>query len=886
MKSRLQFFLLLLFNVGFINAQNYPGGVTGAEVWYMGDWEGIENGEFANSAQTDIKITKCGEAKKNLFNFNASIISEKLCLQYMAPLENTTGRNVFFVGEPNKLEYSFSHLGTLWRADLDSFVLTDSIIRNFFDFNNKNLFARDIYTDYSSDKNANINFYHINHYNIDKKFKSYGQEGETTFYIGKLTLIDPQETYEDNHFFGNFPEFISFTKELSSNERNRVESYLALKYGLTLNEKTSYLSSKNIVFWNDTNNKLFQNRIFGFGKDGISGLNQLQSESTHLKKHLVSAIEEIVETNMEKQEQVNVPNNHFLVFGDNDGKPYLVKENNHKIKFWEKVWLAQRTGKEVNKFPIHFRLFLTEELVEYLHKYPEERLWLLQDKHIGNDEISEFDSENIEYYAGEIDWENKTAYFKGVFFDSDLSIYDQFTFGVGPQMIVQAQIKGCKEDKLEVVVDITGGKPKYHIVVESSQGGFDDYTEATTYSFLAEPGVTYNVTVYDEQGLVAEVEVTVEPWGFNLSLGPDQFLSASQPEIILDAGQGITDPDATYEWYHDGVLLSDNESILIVDEIGEYEVVVTSEDLSCSVSDSIKIDTKGFNAHISIVEACDELHNTLVISLDGGTAPFTTTLESINSTTNYAHNGSTSISDLAYGTYNITITDSTGEVFTDTIEITAPPSNLGIDIYTQLETLCNSGISCVDYSDPDVPFFYYQGSDPFSIDASIGVVNPNMTYEWYINGQPLGINDPIITFEPGYDCYSGTDGLPVFTVIATDNLTNCSVSQSFATRGICPENNTHNIVVKENNNSSFKLSTKVYPNPSEPNTTFTYEVFATEDFDGTIEIFTVTGAKLYRIEINGKSSYILPFNLQSSGIYLIRTISSVGIVKIDKVIIK
>src|SRR5690606_6226397 len=181
-KSLMLFFYILAIN--FTSAQNYPGGVIGAEVWYMGNWEHVGNGEFQNSAQTDIKINKCGEAEKDLFNFNPSIFSEKLCLEYIAPLENTTGRNVFFVGEPEKPEPSISNLGTLWRQDFGQIVMTDSIIRNFFDFNNKNVFTKEIYANYTSDNNANVNFYHTNNYNIDKKFKSYGQEGETSFYIG------------------------------------------------------------------------------------------------------------------------------------------------------------------------------------------------------------------------------------------------------------------------------------------------------------------------------------------------------------------------------------------------------------------------------------------------------------------------------------------------------------------------------------------------------------------------------------------------------------------------------------------------------------------------------------------------------------------------------
>tara|TARA_B100001063_G_scaffold217245_1_gene219645 strand:+ start:101283 stop:103910 length:2628 start_codon:yes stop_codon:yes gene_type:complete len=874
-------------NTCFSYAQNYPGGVTGAEVWYIGNWDDMGSNEFINSAQTDIKINKCGEfeIEKSLFNFNPSIFTDKLCLEYMSPLENTTGRNVFFVGEPMKPKPSISHLGTLWRQEFDSAILIDSIIRNFFDFNNKNSFTKRIYDDYSSEKNANVNFYHTNNYNIDKKFKSYGQEGETNFYIGKPTEIDSDISYEDDFFYGNFPEFISFPRELSDNERNRVESYLALKYGLTLYNKESYISSKNLVFWSSSNNKIFSSNIFGFGKDDISGLNQLQSQSTHLKKHLISAIGNIVENNDDKQELVNIPNNHFLLFGDNGGETEIVNHNSKGIKFWKKTWLSQRTGKGTNDFPIHFKLYLPDETINYLNNNPSEKLWLLQDKNIGNDEISNFDSEYINYHLGDVNFDNGEAYFKDVHFDTDFNVYDQFTFGVGPEMIVQAHVLGCKKDKLEVVLDITGGQPKYHIIVE---GDFEDFTEDTSYSFPAEFGDSYHIIVQDEQGLVSQINIIVEGWDFDLYLGPDQFLSDSVQQITLDAGQNISDPDATYEWYFNNSLLPFTENTLVVTEPGEYEVLITSGDLSCSISDSIIIDTLQFNANITTISACNEEFNSISIILDQGVSPFITTITgTTGASINYAHNDSTNISNIAYGTYSLNIVDSAGATFQSIVTF-EPPTEM--DIYSQLLALCYGSDCLINNSEyPEGPMFIYDvNNGAFSIDASIGVSNSNMTYEWFQNDISLGIIGPIITFESGADCYNGTDGLPIFTVVATDEIANCSQSQSFVTRFVCPRGNNQAITNESNHlkNQVLNLNTKVYPNPSEPYSNFTYQAEASVKFDGSVEIFTVTGALIYQTNVKGNSKYKLSMSLKTAGMYLIKLTSSTGIIKTDRIIIK
>ncbi|TYC18041.1 T9SS type A sorting domain-containing protein [Bizionia gelidisalsuginis] len=889
MRITFLFLMSFIFSHTSIKAQNYPGGVTGAEVWYMGDWEDINNSEFVNSAQTDIKIKRCGEHfEKGLFNFNPSIFSEKLCLEYRAPLENSTGRNAFFVGEPYEQELSFSHLATFWRSD---FIQNDSIIRNFIDLNNENVFSDRLYANYSSDKNANLNFYHTNNYNIDKKFKSYGQEGETSFFIGKPKVIILDENYEDSFFRGRFPEFLSFPRELSDNERNRVESYLALKYGLTLNNETSYLNSKNLIFWDKSNNDLFANRIFGFGKDLTSGLNQLQSESTHLKNHLISAIDEISETNMEKQTTINLDDNHFLVFGDNKGEPFFIKENSNRIAFWEKVWLAQRTGKNMDTSPIHFKLFLTSEVKAYLQSRPDNVLWLMQDKFIGNDEVSDFNNQNVEYYVGNVNLEEGFAYFTDIYFDSDFSIYDQFTFGSGPEMIVQAQVKGCKSDKLEVVLDITGGKPYYHIVVEYPDGTDEYDTSENSFTFLGEVGVTYHITVYDEQGVVSQVDITAQGWDFSLDLGPDQYLNASQTEIVLDASQGIEDPDATYAWYLDGILLNETGSSIIVTDMGTYEVIVNSGDLSCSVSDRIEVINRGFTASVSIIQGCgNEYNNGINISINGGVPPFTTVIQSNQSSTNYVHNNSILISDLANELYSITITDSEGANYMESIEFFI--QNFELDLITQIEYMTNASIYYPgDFGYPNNQYNYPHIStgEDYTLDASLLISGQNVEYKWTINDILIS-EQPIISFSSDNGNYCTqvpytSNFHPIVTVEVFDSASGCFLTESFSFKGYCPNNN-YDIPQSLNEiKDLISLKTKVYPNPSEPNTTFSYQLIGSEQFDGTVEIFTVTGARLYSLEITGDSNYTLPFNLQSAGMYVIRTSSSLG-VKIDKVIIE
>jgi hypothetical protein len=83
----------------------------------------------------------------------------------------------------------------------------------------------------------------------------------------------------DSKMNGDIAEIIVYSSNNAAN-RNKVESYLALKYGLTLGNNTStvnYTSSANKVFWAGVSK--YQHNIFGIGSDQASGLTQITSNS-------------------------------------------------------------------------------------------------------------------------------------------------------------------------------------------------------------------------------------------------------------------------------------------------------------------------------------------------------------------------------------------------------------------------------------------------------------------------------------------------------------------------------------------------------------------------------------------------------------------------------
>ncbi len=81
----------------------------------------------------------------------------------------------------------------------------------------------------------------------------------------------------NNNFVGNMSEVLLYNKILTAGETVRIQSYLGLKYGITLNSGAiTYLASDGSTpMWTTTAG--YTNRVFGIGTDNGSGLAQQAS---------------------------------------------------------------------------------------------------------------------------------------------------------------------------------------------------------------------------------------------------------------------------------------------------------------------------------------------------------------------------------------------------------------------------------------------------------------------------------------------------------------------------------------------------------------------------------------------------------------------------------
>lgn len=104
----------------------------------------------------------------------------------------------------------------------------------------------------------------------------------------------------ENWFDGEIMEIMSFSSRLSELEIQRIESYLALKYGITLDQTapTNYLDSFDNIVWDANTSASFNNNIAGIILNVDSGLEQKQSKSQNESGILTIGLGSISATNL------------------------------------------------------------------------------------------------------------------------------------------------------------------------------------------------------------------------------------------------------------------------------------------------------------------------------------------------------------------------------------------------------------------------------------------------------------------------------------------------------------------------------------------------------------------------------------------------------------
>jgi gliding motility-associated-like protein len=164
-------------------------------------------------------------------------------------------------------------------------------------------------------------------------------------------------------FNGCLGEMITYNTILSDADINKVESYLALKYGITLSQNSafgsygaSYRSSGGLVIWDATANTGYSNCITGIGRDDASGFLQKQSRSVHYNSLAYvfngTTGAAFPSTNSANSSVISTDAS-FLLIGDNGLSKNLsaCTDNGFRARM-ARVWKVQKTGTGISAVTI------------------------------------------------------------------------------------------------------------------------------------------------------------------------------------------------------------------------------------------------------------------------------------------------------------------------------------------------------------------------------------------------------------------------------------------------------------------------------------------------------------------------------------------------------
>ncbi|MFO7868336.1 MAG: hypothetical protein R6U95_03445, partial [Bacteroidales bacterium] len=157
-----------------------------------------------------------------------------------------------------------------------------------------------------------------------------------------------------NYFSGKIAEVIAYNKPLTDIETQKVESYLALKHGISLNK--SYINSEGTITWNHTTNTGYNNDITGIGKNDISLLDQKQSHNSFGTDIVAIGAGGIESTN--EANPTTLDNLSSLIWGHNDSTIIAIEHINKPSTVEGRigrVWKVQETN-DVGNVEIRFTL--------------------------------------------------------------------------------------------------------------------------------------------------------------------------------------------------------------------------------------------------------------------------------------------------------------------------------------------------------------------------------------------------------------------------------------------------------------------------------------------------------------------------------------------------
>jgi hypothetical protein len=391
------------------------------------------------------------------------------------------------------------------------------------------------------------------------------------------------------YFKGSVAEVIGYNRILRGTKRQFMETSLALKYGITLDNAKDYISSKKKVVWNREDDVAYSHNIAGIGRDDETGLYQKQSTSSNAPEFLSIGADTITVSNNKNTTIIN--DLDFIVWGDNNQPLKLEPEESvtDRVQVLQRKWLIKPTGNSTKAIVTQLQLNVST-LFDSIQ--PKENYLLVIDQ----SGTGEFLSENVLYLTATTISEEGVLSFDTIKWDEDGSGKDLFSFALKKDLELTLSSQEpiiCPDGSTNLDYLATGGIPPftYHLVNDAtgdSQQWESSQDAEQNNSVSVTAAVNYTLTVTDVLDTQTQQEYAIileEP--LLVDLGTDQQLKFEEP-LFLQAIISDIDRVVSYHWTSDNGFTSEEETVSI-DVPGTYTLTVETA-LGCQYSDEVLIE--------------------------------------------------------------------------------------------------------------------------------------------------------------------------------------------------------------------------------------------------------------------------------------------------------
>lgn len=296
------FFLFLSFlSIDLVFGQN-PGGVEGQNYWFQ-------------ASKID---TVSSEGSKVINFYSALSVNDQNIMDEINSSQKLEDATVFVVLKPNFLQEEYQLL------DINSTDRQISI---------------------QSDRIKSKKELKIKNFNSPKPyFFSYLESYEQKSITDTIQSDSLSKNTYPSKFEGDVAEVIFYPQLLSKLERRKVETYLSLKYGISLPLNSDYINSKNDTIWKSDESKTFLYRVSGIGRDITGNFNHKQSANVDDGQFLTVGLGNKIETKNELNKK-SMHDINYVLWGDDFGDlSFLQEKQTPEVYVFNRTWKTKLIG--------------------------------------------------------------------------------------------------------------------------------------------------------------------------------------------------------------------------------------------------------------------------------------------------------------------------------------------------------------------------------------------------------------------------------------------------------------------------------------------------------------------------------------------------------------